>query len=633
MMVGENLWNALFHIRDSRVIQTLWVDAISIDQTNNEEKSVQIPLMSFIYSRAKEVVMWLNDHRAPRWVDQASSVRWQKDYAVSKAADDWTVTKYWLYLLTQEEYWKRCWIVQEVAMASKIRVMSGYASLRWVDFVQLMKLYKSKVPLDSDSIEYVLRLETLREAKYIDGNAYTLEHLLDQFGDCFCEVTLDKIFAFVGMASDCLEGCVEVDYSRSILSAYQELLIFWTSRSPYNTEKLLHLTRFAGLVRAMFSRQSVLVPKIITPPRDGETTESLLYLFCSDERSEYCDLIPKLRSLLGWVDLVKRLSDRTLSYFFKHKIELRSMWLASEPESHRVWAAKTPTEVEANKALMYVRGRVAGRVCDLGPTYREFIEQAHVPKQWAARLGTIWGVACNETTRRIVTTLNERLTTLLGAAADHRMRNFVSLDDDTPYSFYSSRLFIAFGPDREVILGLAPWETVRGDLLVQFWNSNAVLVAREMPHEVSAVIGRAGVVKDGKAMDWDIPKHKSSFEAPSDKVFDQALPLSTLTRLSLDTVCLPGHSLRIDDELWNELKHEWTSRDFEMSDVRLFAGSESYDNHWDSDLIDGVDEVTHSGKDALEESCFSNPCRIYTKAKTKSWLESGQRLDQLRIGL
>jgi hypothetical protein len=632
MLVGENLWNALFHIRDTRVMRTFWVDAISIDQTNNSEKSVQVHLMSFIYSRAKEVIMWMGDHRAPRWIDQEHSLQWQKDFAVSKANDDWTVTKYWLYLLTQEEYWKRCWIVQEVAMASKIRVMSGQSSLPWADFIQLMKLYKSKVPLDSYSIDYVLKLEALREAKYIDGNAYTLEHLLDQFGDCFCAVTLDKIFAFVGMASDCLEGCVEVDYSKSLLSAYQELLIFWTAHAPYTPDQLVHIPRFAGLVRAILSRQSVLVPKIVTPPRNGENADSLLYLLCSDDRSEYCNLIPKLQSLLGWVDLVKRLSDRTISYFFNHKVELRSMWLASEPESHRIWVAKSPIEIEANKALMYVRGRVAGRVCDLGPTYREFIERAHVPKQWAARLGTIWGVSCNETTRRIVTTLNERLTMLLGAAADHRMRNFVSLDEDTPYSFYSSRLFIAFGPDREVILGLAPWETLRGDIIVQFWNTNAVLVAREMPNETPAVIGRAGVVKDGKAMDWDAPRKKSSFEPPTATVFDHSLTLSSLTRLSLDTVCLPGHSLHIYGESWGASEHGWTSHDFEMNDVRLFAGSEkSYDNHWDSDLIDGIEEVKHPGQDSLKESCFSNPCRIYKRARTKNWLEVGQPLGRLEI--
>ncbi|KAF2093351.1 HET-domain-containing protein, partial [Rhizodiscina lignyota] len=59
MLITENLWKALFHIRDRQQAQTLWVDAICIDQSNDEEKSVQVPLMSFIYSRAKEVLVWL----------------------------------------------------------------------------------------------------------------------------------------------------------------------------------------------------------------------------------------------------------------------------------------------------------------------------------------------------------------------------------------------------------------------------------------------------------------------------------------------------------------------------------------------------------------------------------------------
>lgn len=57
MDIAGNLWKALFNIRDSQRVQVLWVDAICIDQSNNDEKSVQIPLLSFIYSVAWEVIV------------------------------------------------------------------------------------------------------------------------------------------------------------------------------------------------------------------------------------------------------------------------------------------------------------------------------------------------------------------------------------------------------------------------------------------------------------------------------------------------------------------------------------------------------------------------------------------------
>ena len=37
----------------------LWIDAICIDQKDCEEKSIQVPLMSEIYSRAQGVIVWL----------------------------------------------------------------------------------------------------------------------------------------------------------------------------------------------------------------------------------------------------------------------------------------------------------------------------------------------------------------------------------------------------------------------------------------------------------------------------------------------------------------------------------------------------------------------------------------------
>ena len=40
----------------------IWIDAICINQDDNEEKSKQVPLMGEIYSQAREVFVWLGDH-------------------------------------------------------------------------------------------------------------------------------------------------------------------------------------------------------------------------------------------------------------------------------------------------------------------------------------------------------------------------------------------------------------------------------------------------------------------------------------------------------------------------------------------------------------------------------------------
>lgn len=43
----------------------LWVDAISINQSSNEERSAQVSIMAEIYRKARSVVVWLGNSHAP----------------------------------------------------------------------------------------------------------------------------------------------------------------------------------------------------------------------------------------------------------------------------------------------------------------------------------------------------------------------------------------------------------------------------------------------------------------------------------------------------------------------------------------------------------------------------------------
>lgn len=59
--VTESLYAALLHLRGRQLDRILWVDAISINQDNDSEKSKQIPLMRMIYAQARRVVVWLGE--------------------------------------------------------------------------------------------------------------------------------------------------------------------------------------------------------------------------------------------------------------------------------------------------------------------------------------------------------------------------------------------------------------------------------------------------------------------------------------------------------------------------------------------------------------------------------------------
>jgi hypothetical protein len=54
-----NLYEALLHLRDAFFEQILWIDAICINQKDNNEKATQVAAMAIIYGLAKRVIVWL----------------------------------------------------------------------------------------------------------------------------------------------------------------------------------------------------------------------------------------------------------------------------------------------------------------------------------------------------------------------------------------------------------------------------------------------------------------------------------------------------------------------------------------------------------------------------------------------
>lgn len=57
----ENLEGALHRLRGKITVQTFWIDAICINQKDDNEKMGQIPLMGKIYAQAERVVVWLGE--------------------------------------------------------------------------------------------------------------------------------------------------------------------------------------------------------------------------------------------------------------------------------------------------------------------------------------------------------------------------------------------------------------------------------------------------------------------------------------------------------------------------------------------------------------------------------------------
>lgn len=61
LLITANLYAALRHLRYCFVERILWVDAICINQADDDEKGQQVQVMAKIYAKASRVVVWLGE--------------------------------------------------------------------------------------------------------------------------------------------------------------------------------------------------------------------------------------------------------------------------------------------------------------------------------------------------------------------------------------------------------------------------------------------------------------------------------------------------------------------------------------------------------------------------------------------
>jgi heterokaryon incompatibility protein (HET) len=79
--VTENLYDTLFHLRLPSQPQTLWIDAVCINQEDDLEKSYLVRQLRDIYYGASGVLIWLG--------------RWDEDitHAVDVLRSGWKITR------------------------------------------------------------------------------------------------------------------------------------------------------------------------------------------------------------------------------------------------------------------------------------------------------------------------------------------------------------------------------------------------------------------------------------------------------------------------------------------------------------------------------------------------------------
>ena len=177
----DNLYNALSRLHQKFPQRLFWIDAISIDQSNNAEKVAQVQLMATIYSRAAEVLVWLGEEivdtphirqaaelmgAITKTLKDAPETEWR---GILPSSDDSVQhnnveplvlheRELWISLVQffRRNWFTRAWVVQEVVLAKHDPiVLCGEWDLSW-DHIQAVSDFLSRRNLWKTKFEAVL---------------------------------------------------------------------------------------------------------------------------------------------------------------------------------------------------------------------------------------------------------------------------------------------------------------------------------------------------------------------------------------------------------------------------------------------------------------------------------------------
>lgn len=118
--------------------QTVWVDALCINQNDVEERNQQVSIMDSIYRGAAVVHVWLGKGDSDTDLALTCCQRWHQTERLEsekplKTADVERIASSLLQIATRP-YWRRVWIVQEVALARCPLLVCGDLSVQFTHF-------------------------------------------------------------------------------------------------------------------------------------------------------------------------------------------------------------------------------------------------------------------------------------------------------------------------------------------------------------------------------------------------------------------------------------------------------------------------------------------------------------------
>jgi hypothetical protein len=315
--VPKNLWRFMDQARmlpnSDRSIDWLWIDALSIDQSDPQEKLDQVGIIASIFMKAKRVLVWLgpsygNSDLALAVVHLNGKTGTRRD-SRTLAGPAWSA----LHSLCERPYWRRLWVYQELKAAPRAELMCGNKLVPVRVFQEY--LVDAAAPRLKDKIKILKLSSAGRMLRLVQSRTEpSLWSLMRKTRHLRCADPRDKAYAIHNMARPGKRR-LEADYTISVPVLLNQILN--NQHRIYPPEALEEVGRQCRELEALFHVPHNSMFEIEGRPPKPDRRKNPIEQF--DARGGTDD--PRLKRLLAeWCGFYShKYVNRILSSHYKHE--------------------------------------------------------------------------------------------------------------------------------------------------------------------------------------------------------------------------------------------------------------------------------------------------------------------------
>jgi Heterokaryon incompatibility protein (HET) len=252
LCVHENLADFLRLASEKYHHPPIWIDAICINQDDDNEKNHQIPLMGKIYSNATQVLVWLGTNSEqgneaftsiPVITDGLKHARLDKNTTSYPQQSSYfgipsRTSPVWPHIgeIFTRSWFHRLWVMQEVYQSSSIKLLCGLGVVEWEKLVSFIAaLYNNHIEVAAlfqaangtvvgaglDLTRSLIRLKNDRVSD-IKNESVKVFSLLHSIRGRSVTKLVDKVYGGLAIMPPRIQQSLVVDVSLSAAQVYTE---------------------------------------------------------------------------------------------------------------------------------------------------------------------------------------------------------------------------------------------------------------------------------------------------------------------------------------------------------------------------------------------------------------------------